>query len=636
MNSTTLTDKDILDYIAPEGVLIPQRCLASVLKKHGFYEYVLNRYDDNSLDKNDKFYLRETLYRMVHHIEKRPVCKICGKPLVFTNNSYPNYCSRACSNKDEEVLKKISVSCSNSLKSAYEKNGEEIKRKRMETLSQKYGVDMKSSSPFGVKEIQDVSRERVYEKYGVKNIFQLESSRKKSLDVQRQKSIQLQKERGIEIEYLENGNYLVKNCCPIHGDLEYTQMEFNNRFRLSRYHVSNPCYLCNPFGNHFSGMEKSLLDYIKNIYNGEIIENDKSNLDGLEIDIYLPELKTGFEFNGDYWHMNPLFHNFDDINERAHISAVEKWNEDRHKILLAGSKGIILFQIWEYDFVNNQDSVKDFILNVINKNIKYINPLIKLKNTLDEINPDYVLTDDMIFDYQDLRVVYLNGYFCNKSTVSKDYLLSFICENKRTIFVYDYEITDERKFDIIISNIKYALHKIDNRIFARKCVLKEISNKESREFLMKNALSGYRSASIILGLYYQNELVMVYSFGNNYYGRNGDVEVIRVCTKQGTQVIGGSSKCLKYYIDKYGHDGDTLVFYVDAIHHNGKSMMNDGFDYKGHEFGFMNYYITPEKYGIAFNRSPKKNKEVKEMVRSHKVIEVLTNGVDVYKKIIRK
>lgn len=463
MNSTTLTDKDIFDYIAPEGVLIPQRCLASVLKKHGFYEYVLNRYDDNSLDKNDKFYLRETLYRMVHHIEKRPVCKICGKPLVFTNNSYPNYCSRACSNKDEEVLKKISVSCSNSLKSAYEKNGEEIKRKRMETLSQKYGVDMKSSSPFGVKEIQDVSRERVYEKYGVDNVLKLNRNKKKT-DIQKQRTI----------------------------------------------------------------------------------------------------------------------------------------------------------------------------LSQQNENKVYINPLIKLKNTLDEINPDYVLTDDMIFDYQDLRVVYLNGYFCNKSTISKDYLLSFICENKRTIFVYDYEITDERKFDIIISNIKYALHKIDNRIFARKCVLKEISNKESREFLMKNALSGYRSASIILGLYYQNELVMVYSFGNNYYGRNGDVEVIRVCTKQGTQVIGGSSKCLKYYIDKYGHDGDTLVFYVDAIHHNGKSMMNDGFDYKGHEFGFMNYYITPEKYGIAFNRSPKKNKEVKEMVRSHKVIEVLTNGVDVYKKIIRK
>lgn len=463
MNSTTLTDKDILDYVAPDGVLIPQRCTVSVLTKHGFYEYILNRYNDNSLNKEDKFYLRETIYRMFHHIEKRPVCKICGKPLMFANNSYPTYCSRSCSNKDEDVLKKMSVSCSKSLKSTYEKNGEEIKRKRMNTLSQKYGVDLKSSSPFGVKEIQDISRERVFEKYGVDNVLKLERP-KRTTDLLKQKSI--------------------------------------------------------------------------------------------------------------------------------------------------------LFQQKE--------------------NNVYINPLIKLKNTLDEINPDYILTDDMIFDYQELRVVYLNGFFCSKSTISKDYLLSFIKDDKRTIFVYDYEITDERKFDIIISNIKYALHKVDNRIFARKCVLKEISNKESREFLMKNSLFGYRSASVILGLYYQDELVMVYSFGNNYYGRNGNIEVIRVCTKKDTQVIGGSSKCLKYYIDKYGHDGDVLVFYVDAIHHNGNSMMNDGFDYKGHEFGFMNYYITPERFGEAFNRNPKRNKEIKEMVKSHKVIEVLTNGVDVYKKIIRK
>ena len=40
-----LSDKDILDYVAPDGKIIPQRCLKSVLKKHGFYEYIINRYD---------------------------------------------------------------------------------------------------------------------------------------------------------------------------------------------------------------------------------------------------------------------------------------------------------------------------------------------------------------------------------------------------------------------------------------------------------------------------------------------------------------------------------------------------------------------------------------------------------------
>ena len=40
-----LNDKIILDYVAPNGKLIPQRCIASVLKKNNFYDYIINRYN---------------------------------------------------------------------------------------------------------------------------------------------------------------------------------------------------------------------------------------------------------------------------------------------------------------------------------------------------------------------------------------------------------------------------------------------------------------------------------------------------------------------------------------------------------------------------------------------------------------
>ena len=632
MNLKMLSDKDILDYVAPDGKIIPQRCLKSVLKKHGFYEYIINRYDNNTLDIDDKNYLRECIYRMVNDINTPPLCKICGKPLKFSYQRYSTYCSKSCSNKDVDVLKKISNSCSRSLKKAYEENGDEIRRKRTETLSKNYGVEVESSSPFAIKKIQDISKERILKEYGVENIFNLESSRRKSIDIQRKKSIQLQKERGIDIEYTDHDTYIVKNCCPIHGDLEFTQIQFNNRFRLSRYKLSNPCYICNPFGSQSSGMEKTLVDYVKSIYSGEIVENDKSALGGLEIDIYLPELKVGFEFNGDYWHMNPLFHKFNDINPSSHMIAMDKWKDDRHKIIVAEEKGIKLYGIWEYNFVNEREYVNDLVMNVIRGNVEYDAPLIRLKHVLDDINPHYKFIDDMIFEYDIVRIVYLDGFYCGTNTISKDYLSSLISKDKRTIFVYDYEITDKRKFDVIVSDIKYALNMIDRRIYARKCELRELSNKDVRDFLMKNSLFGYRSASITFGLFYDDELVMVYSFGNNYYGRKKDIEIIRVCTKKNTQVIGGSSKCLKYYIDKYGKDGDTLIFYVDAIHHDGKSMIQDNFEFVGHEFGVMNYYISPERFGEAFNRSPSRYDEVKELMKKNEIICVLTNGVDVYKK----
>lgn len=442
----------------------------------------------------------------------------------------------------------------------------------------------------------------------------------------------MQKERGIEIEYLENGNYLVKNCCPIHGDLEYTQTDFNNRFRLDRYNVSNPCYLCNPFGYHISGKQKNIVDYIKSIYYGDIIENDKSVLDGLEIDIYLPELKIGFEFNGDYWHMNPLMYRYDDENSSSHIKAVEQWEKDRQKILLADEKGVKIYHIWEYYFSNYKDLQLDFISNIVLGNIEYEHPLLKLKKSLDKIDTTYELKDHMIFEYENVRIVYVDGFYFNKNSISYSVLNGWKSETKRTIFAYDYEITDERKFEVILSDIKYALGKIENRIYARKCVLRELTNKDVRQFLVDNSLFGYRTASVTLGLYYEDELVMIYSFGNNFYGRKKDTEVIRVCTKKNTQVIGGSSKCLNYYINNYAKTGETIIFYVDAIHHSGSSM--SGFEFVKHENGFMNYYVSFDKLGKAFNRIPSKNKEVKELIEKGELVQILTYGVDVYKKIV--
>ena len=610
MDLMKLNDKIVLDYIAPNGKLIASRCSANVLKKHNFYDYIINRYNNNTLNIEDKHYLRECLYRLVNNIETPPVCKTCGNSIKFSYTKYPIYCSRYCSNHDVDVLKKISESCSKSLKNAYKMDGDNIKLKRQNTLTAKYGDDIKSSSPFAVREIQKLSQKIVDEKYGVKNAFQMEKCRKKRIEVSRKKSIQIQKERGIDIEYLENGNYLVKNCCPIHGDLEYTQTDFNNRFRLDRYHVSNPCYLCNPFGYHISGKQKNIFDYIKSIYSGDIIENDTSVLDGLEIDIYLPELKIGFEFNGDYWHMNPLLYRYDDENSSSHIKAIEQWEKDRQKILLADEKGVKLYHIWEYYFSNNKDLQLDFISNIVLGNIEYEHPLLKLKKSLDKIDTSYELKEHMIFEYENVRIVYVDGFYFNKNSISYCVLDSWKSEMKRTIFVYDYEITDERKFEVILSDIKYSLGKIENRIFARKCVLKELTNKDVRKFLEDNSLFGYRSASITLGLYYEDELVMIYSFGNNFYGRNKDTEVIRVCTKKNTQVIGGSSKCLNYYIKNYAKSGETIIFYVDAIHHSGSSM--SGFEFVKHENGFMNYYVSFDKLGKAFNRTPSRNKEVKE------------------------
>ncbi len=60
--------------------------------------------------------------------------------------------------------------------------------------------------------------------------------------------------------------------------------------------------------DHWSPYEKKskpqaeVYDYIKSIYNGEVLYNDRTAITPLELDIYIPEKKLGIEYDGLYWH----------------------------------------------------------------------------------------------------------------------------------------------------------------------------------------------------------------------------------------------------------------------------------------------------------------------------------------------
>lgn len=53
-------------------------------------QYLLNRYPDSSC-------IHETVYRILHCIETRPVCKHCGKPVTFGNREFMDFCCTSCS-----------------------------------------------------------------------------------------------------------------------------------------------------------------------------------------------------------------------------------------------------------------------------------------------------------------------------------------------------------------------------------------------------------------------------------------------------------------------------------------------------------------------------------------------------------
>ena len=138
--------------------------------------------------------------------------------------------------------------------------------------------------------------------------------------------------------------------------------------------------------------------------------------------------------------------------------------------------------------------------------------------------------------------------------------------------------TDQEWFvkNEIVKSIVANKLGINDKIYARKCDIKLIDNKISSEFLNKNHIQGFVSANITYGLYFNDELVMLMSFGKPRFNKDYDLEVIRVATKLGFSVVGGLSKLLTEF--KRENSG-SIMTYVDRKYGNGKGMEAVGFSF---------------------------------------------------------
>jgi hypothetical protein len=76
--------------------------------------------------------------------------------------------------------------------------------------------------------------------------------------------------------------------------------------------------------------------------------------------------KKIIEFNGDYWHCNPLTYKPEYFHKFMNCTAQEKWDNDRRKADLAKKAGYEVLIIWESDYHQNPETI-------INQCIKYLN-----------------------------------------------------------------------------------------------------------------------------------------------------------------------------------------------------------------------------------------------------------------------
>lgn len=221
--------------------------------------------------------------------------------------------------------------------------------------------------------------------------------------------------------------------------------------------------------------ELELLGFIKEIYTGEIQTGKRTILGGRELDIYIPELKIAFEYNGVWSHSE----------KDGDVSYAIRKDKTYHisKTELCEEQGIELIQIWSSSWRDKKDIWK--------------------------------------------------------------------------------------------SRIRAKFGLVGRKLFARKCVVKEISVGEKNTFLDFNHLQGRDKSNTKLGMFYGDELVSVMTFSKSRYNKNADWELSRFATVKDTLVVGAFSKMVKHF--RKLHAG-SIISYADRLHSTGGVYRANGFE----------------------------------------------------------
>jgi hypothetical protein len=110
------------------------------------------------------------------------------------------------------------------------------------------------------------------------------------------------------------------------------------------------------------------------------------------------------------------------------------------------------------------------------------------------------------------------------------------------------------KKNVIKNRLINLLNKNENKLFARKCKIVELSKEEKNKYLNENHLQGNDKSSIYLGLSHNDKIVSVMTFGKlrnvlgNQSKNEGEYELYRFCSEN---VIGGFTKLLNYFVKNY-------------------------------------------------------------------------------------
>lgn len=453
----------------------------------------------------------------------KKTCEICGEEFDGTKNQ------RICHNK---IHTRICEVCGKEF-IVNTKNIDKTTCSRDCTFIKKYG-----GNPFQSDSVKSKIKETNLRKYGVENVMSLDSTKSKI--------------RATSIE-----RYGVDN--PMKSD----SVKFKSKeSSLSKYGVSHP----KKSEEVKRRCEKSLVEKygVRNVFQ---LDEVKSKIRDTNLSRYGVEIPTKSDIVKDKTKSTCIerYDNESYIGSEDYFNKTISTNTDKYGVPFycmtdhcrksANVISKINLRFGELLEKNNIEYEYECRLGNYSYDLHIIN-----SNILIEIDPTY--THNSLYGFKSKDPI-PNDYHMNKSLNAR--LSGFRC-----IHIFDWD--NWNKLVEIINNNK-------NIIYARKCEILELSKNECDRFINDNHLqSTCRGQSVRIGLYYNSELVQVITFGKPRYNKNYQYELLRLCTKLDTLVVGGANRLFNYFIRNY--DPDSIISYCDEAKFEGTIYERLGFKYK--------------------------------------------------------
>ena len=177
--------------------------------------------------------------------------------------------------------------------------------------------------------------------------------------------------------------------CPKHGWFEQNAKDHSE---------GHGCPKC---GVKISKCESELCEYVKLIVGNEkVVERDRSIIKPYEIDIYIPSMKIGIEYNGLYWHS-------------------DAFSDSKHRLLekteMCEERGIRLIHVFEDEYLYHKEIVLSKIAHIIgdNQNKKKIMGRKCLISLIDKKDAKIFLEKNHIQGYG-FATLYIGAFYNNE------------------------------------------------------------------------------------------------------------------------------------------------------------------------------------------------------------------------------